>query len=53
MRYPFAEIENKWQKFWEENKVYETDLSKSDNKLYSLVMFIYPSGAKQIGRAHV
>ncbi|MEJ2618506.1 MAG: leucine--tRNA ligase, partial [Ignavibacteriaceae bacterium] len=46
MRYPFAEIENKWQKFWEVNKVYETDLSKSDNKLYSLVMFIYPSGAK-------
>jgi leucyl-tRNA synthetase len=46
MRYPFAEIENKWQKFWEEKKVYETDLSKTDNKLYCLVMFIYPSGAK-------
>ncbi len=46
MKYPFAEIENKWQKFWEEKKVYETDLSKTDDKLYSLVMFIYPSGAK-------
>ncbi len=46
MRYPFAEIENKWQKYWEENKIYETDLSKTDEKLYSLVMFIYPSGAK-------
>ena len=46
MRYPFAEIENKWQKFWEEKKVHETDLSKPDNKLYCLVMFIYPSGAK-------
>lgn len=46
MRYPFAEIEDKWQKFWEEHKVYETDLSKNDNKLYCLVMFIYPSGAK-------
>ena len=46
MRYPFSEIESKWQKFWKENKVDETDLSKTDNKLYSLVMFIYPSGAK-------
>jgi leucyl-tRNA synthetase len=46
MRYPFAEIENKWQKFWEENKVYETDLSKTEKKLYTLVMFIYPSGSK-------
>ncbi|HEX9253298.1 MAG TPA: leucine--tRNA ligase, partial [Ignavibacteriaceae bacterium] len=46
MRYPFTEIESKWQKFWEENKTYKTDLSKTDNKLYTLVMFIYPSGAK-------
>ncbi len=46
MRYPFTEIESKWQKYWEENEVYKTDLSKTDNKLYCLVMFIYPSGAK-------
>jgi leucyl-tRNA synthetase len=46
MRYPFSEIEPKWQKFWEENRVYETDFTKIDNKLYSLVMFIYPSGSK-------
>ena len=46
MRYRFAEIEPKWRKFWEEKEVYKTDLSKADNKLYSLVMFIYPSGAK-------
>jgi leucyl-tRNA synthetase len=46
MRYPFSEIESKWQKFWTENNVARTDLSKTDNKLYSLVMFIYPSGAK-------
>lgn len=46
MRYPFSEIESKWQKFWEENKSYKTDLSKTDKKLYTLVMFIYPSGAK-------
>jgi leucyl-tRNA synthetase len=46
MRYPFSEIEPKWQKYWEDKKVFKTDLSKIDNKLYCLVMFIYPSGAK-------
>jgi leucyl-tRNA synthetase len=46
MRYPYTEIETKWQKLWEDEKIYKTDLSKSDNKLYTLVMFIYPSGAK-------
>jgi leucyl-tRNA synthetase len=46
MRYPFSEIESKWQKFWEENKTYKTDLSSTAKKLYTLVMFIYPSGSK-------
>ena len=46
MRYPFSEIESKWQKFWEDNKTYKTDLSSTAKKLYALVMFIYPSGSK-------
>ncbi len=46
MKYPFAEIEPKWQKYWDENKIYKTDLSDIEKKLYTLVMFIYPSGAK-------
>ncbi len=46
MKYPFAEIESKWQSYWEKNQVYKTDFSRTDNKLYTLVMFIYPSGAK-------
>ncbi|MDP2302035.1 MAG: leucine--tRNA ligase [Ignavibacteria bacterium] len=46
MRYPFQEVESKWQKYWEDNKVYKTDFSKTENKLYTLVMFIYPSGSK-------
>ncbi|HEX2867702.1 MAG TPA: leucine--tRNA ligase [Ignavibacteriales bacterium] len=46
MRYPFSEVEKKWQSYWEENKIYKTNLSKKENKLYCLVMFIYPSGAK-------
>ncbi len=46
MKYPFEEIELKWQKFWEEKKVFKTNLSETEKKLYVLVMFIYPSGAK-------
>ncbi len=46
MRYPFSEVESKWQKFWSDNKVYKTDLTDIEKKLYCLVMFIYPSGAK-------
>ncbi|MEI7811190.1 MAG: leucine--tRNA ligase [Ignavibacteria bacterium] len=46
MRYPYSEVEKKWQSYWEENKTYKTDFSKTDNKLYCLVMFIYPSGAR-------
>ena len=46
MRYPHAEIESKWQKFWEEKQVYKTDFSSLNKKLYHLNMFIYPSGAK-------
>ncbi len=46
MRYPFSEIEARWQKFWEENQVFKTDFDKTSNKLYTLVMFLYPSGAR-------
>lgn len=46
MRYPFAEIESRWRSAWESQKAFETNFSNLDNKLYCLVMFIYPSGAK-------
>lgn len=46
MRYPFADIESRWQEYWEKNKVNKTDFSDTAEKLYTLVMFIYPSGAK-------
>jgi leucyl-tRNA synthetase len=46
MKYPFSEVEKKWQTKWEENKTYKTDLSDLDKALYTLVMFIYPSGSK-------
>ena len=46
MRYPYKETEEKWQKYWADKKVHKTNFEKTDNKLYTLVMFIYPSGAK-------
>ncbi len=39
-------VESKWQKKWEEARVYNTDLQKAKNPYYSLVMFPYPSGDK-------
>lgn len=44
MGYPFRKIEEKWQKRWHESQLYKTDFSRLENKLYTLVMFCYPSG---------
>ena len=39
------EIEKKWQKYWEENETFKTDVwDFSKPKFYSLDMFPYPSG---------
>ncbi|MBD3168958.1 MAG: leucine--tRNA ligase [candidate division Zixibacteria bacterium] len=45
-QYPFDEIEPKWRRYWAENDIYKTNLSRDDDKLYCLTMFIYPSGDK-------
>jgi leucyl-tRNA synthetase len=45
MEYNFAQIEPKWQKFWEENKIFKTVLDTTKPKYYVLDMFPYPSGA--------
>jgi len=42
--YNFTEIEQRWKKYWKDNNVFATDLSKTDKKYYTLVMFPYPSG---------
>ncbi len=42
--YPFSEIEKKWQKIWEDQNLYLTDMTVAEKKLYCLVMFLYPSG---------
>ena len=45
MAYNFTEIEEKWQKYWDENKTFKTDASDfSKPKYYALDMFPYPSG---------
>lgn len=45
MEYRFTEIEEKWKKFWEENKIYQVTEDPSKKKFYALSMFPYPSGA--------
>lgn len=45
MTYNYNEIEKKWQKYWEENNTFYTDVwDFSKPKYYALDMFPYPSG---------
>mgnify|MGYP000230714125 CR=1 FL=1 len=45
MAYDFQNIEKKWQKYWDDNKTFKTDVwDFSKPKYYALDMFPYPSG---------
>ncbi|MFT8313358.1 MAG: leucine--tRNA ligase [Clostridium sp.] len=41
-----TKIDEKWQKIWEDKKLYKFDENNMDKKLYALEMFSYPSGAR-------
>jgi leucyl-tRNA synthetase len=45
MDYKFAEIEAKWQSYWNENQTFRVGEDPGKPKFYVLDMFPYPSGA--------
>ena len=48
-RYNFKTVENKWQNYWEKNKVFKAKIIKGKKKFYCLEMFPYPSGKIHMG----
>ena len=45
MKYDYTSIEAKWQKIWEEKKLYAAENGSDKEKFFALVEFPYPSAA--------
>lgn len=48
-KYPFTEIEKKWQEYWRKKEFFKTNINDYQNKYYCLMMFPYPSGTLHVG----
>ncbi|GMO65270.1 MAG: leucine--tRNA ligase [Endomicrobiia bacterium] len=47
--YNHVEIERKWQKKWELDRIFSSDMRTDKEKYYCLVMLPYPSGSLHVG----